>query len=94
VLTRQPVEGRSFSTEEALAALDSWRSACTVLDEGAAVLVELLELVRRLGVRGKQAHDANIVATMLAGGVERLAALNPGDFVRYEEEIRLEIFVS
>lgn len=63
VLTRQPVEGRAFSTDEALAALGTWLSAC-VFEENEAVLAELLELVRRHGVKGEQVHDANIVATM------------------------------
>jgi len=94
VLTRQPVEARTFSADEALTALESWRSACTLLDEDAAVLAELLTLVRQFNVRGKQVHDANIVATMRANGVDRLATLNPVDFLRFEDEIRLEAFVS
>jgi predicted nucleic acid-binding protein len=57
VLTRQPVEARTFSSDEALTALETWRSACTVLDEGRAVLAELLVLVRQFSVRGKQVHD-------------------------------------
>jgi predicted nucleic acid-binding protein len=47
VLTRQPVEGRAFSTDEALVALGTWLSACVVFEENEAVLAELLELVRR-----------------------------------------------
>jgi predicted nucleic acid-binding protein len=34
-------------------------------------------------VRGKQVHDCNIVATMRAHGVRRLATRNSGDFERY-----------
>jgi predicted nucleic acid-binding protein len=94
VLTRQPVEGRTFTTDEALAALGRWRSSCAVLGEDQVVLTELLELVRRHGVRGKQVHDANVVATMRANGIARLATFNLADFQRFEDEIRVEAGVS
>lgn len=89
VLTRKPVSGREFTVAEALQALDAWRSACVVMDEGAAVLVELLALVREHQVKGKQVHDANIIATMRARDVDRLATLNAGDFERYADDITL-----
>jgi predicted nucleic acid-binding protein len=94
VLTRKPVSGREFTVEEALQALDSWRSACVVLDEGPVVLVELLALVHDHQVKGKQVHDANIVATMRAKNVSRLATLNAGDFERFEDDITLVTLVT
>jgi predicted nucleic acid-binding protein len=94
VLTRQPVAGRVFTTHEALAALDTWLSACVVFEENEAVLTELLELVPRHGVKGKQVHDANIVATMRANGLKRLATFNIADFARFEHEIAVEALVS
>ncbi|HJW74109.1 MAG TPA: TA system VapC family ribonuclease toxin [Thermoleophilia bacterium] len=94
VLTRMPVSGRAFTVAEALEALDTWRSACVVVEEGAAVLVELLALVRDRQVRGKQVHDANIVATMRSKGITRLATLNAGDFERHEDDISIEALVT
>ncbi len=94
VLTRGPIEGRSFSVEEALEVLDGWMVGCSVLEESDAVLPELLELVRHHSVKGKQVHDANIVATMRASGITRLATLNTGDFRRYEDLIALETVLS
>jgi predicted nucleic acid-binding protein len=94
VLTRQPVEGRAFTTDEALAALGMWLSACVVFEENEAVLAELLELVRRHDVRGKQVHDANIVATMRANGLKRLATFNVADFARFDDEIAVQALVS
>ncbi len=94
VLTRGPIEGRTFGVEEALEVLDGWTAACDVLDDSGAVLPELLELVRRYGVRGKQVHDANIVATMRAHGVATLATLNWSDFRRFEDLIALAPLVS
>ncbi len=69
-------------------------SSCAVLADDQAVLAELLDLVRRQGVKGKQVHDTNVVATMRANGIARLATFNVGDFQRYEDEIRIEAGVS
>ncbi|MGB8930875.1 MAG: PIN domain-containing protein [Anaeromyxobacteraceae bacterium] len=94
VLTRGPVAGRQFTNEEALDALTRSLEGCAVLDETAAVLNELLMLVARRGVRGKQVHDANVVATMIANRVTRLATLDASDFSRYEDVITLEPVTS
>jgi len=94
VLTRGPVEGRIFTVDEALSVLDNARAFCAMLHESENVLVELLGLVRRHKVKGKQVHDANVVATMLATGISRLATLNASDFQRFEDEISLEPLVS
>lgn len=94
VLTRKPVSGREFTVEEALSALETWRAACAVLDEGTVVLEELLGLVRDHGVKGKQVHDANIVATMRSNGIARLATLNPADFKRFEDDIEIQSVVT
>lgn len=83
VLTRQPVSGRTFELREALGALEVWTTGCRHLEETENVMQECLELVRRFDVRGKQVHDCNIVATMRAHGVRRLATRNPADFERY-----------
>lgn len=85
VLTRQPVSGRVISVPEALAVLDGWRSHCLLLDENLATIERLRELVERHDVKGKQAHDANVVAVMLAHGVTRLLTRNGRDFARYDE---------
>jgi len=90
VLTRQPVSGRSFTVDEALNALERWRSGCALLEETDAAFVEWLRLVRKHQVQGKQAHDCNIVAVMLAHGIRRLATRNESDFARYADEIRVE----
>ena len=90
VLTRQPVSGRSFTVDEALNVLERWRSGCALLEETEAAFVEWLRLVRKHQVQGKQAHDCNIVAVMLAHGIRRLATRNESDFARYADEIPVE----
>jgi predicted nucleic acid-binding protein len=90
VLTRQPVSERVFGLDEALSALRVWTTGCRVLEENAAVLEQLLSLVQDHQVRGKQVHDCNIVATMLASGVRRLATRNAVDFKRYAGVIHVD----
>ena len=87
VLTRQPVSGVTFTVEEAVNALAEWKTVSTLLEEDGGVIAELLRLIDERQVRGKQIHDCNLVATMIAHGVGRLATRNATDFKRYESEI-------
>ena len=63
--------------------------AFDVLEDGPAVTEILISLCREIPVGGKQIHDANIVATMLAHGEHRLFTFNTGDFGRYSNRIEL-----
>jgi predicted nucleic acid-binding protein len=90
VLTRQPVSGRVFALQESLAALEVWLTGCSVLEENMTVLQECLRLVQQFGVLGKQVHDCNIVATMMAHGVRHLATRNAADFRRYGNLLSVE----
>ena len=60
-----------------------------VLEDGPAVTERLIALCREVAVGGKQIHDANIVATMLAHGERRLLTFNAADFRRYGDRIEL-----
>lgn len=60
-----------------------------IADETATARQILLELLRAYPTRGKQVHDVNIVATMLASGVDRLVTLNTGDMKRFADRITL-----
>ena len=63
--------------------------AFKVFEDGPRVTDMLLALCRDIQVGGRQVHDANIVATMLAHGERRLLTLNGADFRRYQERIEL-----
>jgi predicted nucleic acid-binding protein len=52
-------------------------------EDGPAITAELLQLLGTITSLGKQIHDANIVATMLAHGVPNLLTHNVNDFVRF-----------
>jgi predicted nucleic acid-binding protein len=54
-----------------------------IAEDDAQVTEQLLVLLQQVAVGGKQIHDANIVATMLSGGIARLLTQNVSDFRRF-----------
>jgi predicted nucleic acid-binding protein len=64
-----------------------------IADDGPAVTGHLLTLIQAIPIGGKQVHDANIVATMLAHGLRRLVTHNTGDFARFGSLITIEPLV-
>lgn len=69
--------------------LEVMQSLFRVADETQVVTEQLAGLIRVFSTRGKQIHDANVVATMLAYEINTLLTLNIGDFRRYDNQIRL-----
>ncbi|MCP4284816.1 MAG: type II toxin-antitoxin system VapC family toxin, partial [Gammaproteobacteria bacterium] len=49
-----------------------------------------IQLMESFKTGGKQVHDANIVATMLAHNIPCLLTYNVKDFERFEKIIRIE----
>ena len=54
-----------------------------IAEDGATVTSHLLNLLAAAACAGKQVHDANIVATMLAHGIPNLLTHNVADFSRF-----------
>ena len=74
---------------EALDDANSLLANFEVLEDGHEVTEVLLSLCREIPVGGRQVHDANIVATMLAHGENRLLTFNTRDFRRFADYIEL-----
>lgn len=49
----------------------------------------LMDIIAKFKVRGKQIHDANIVATMLANNIKNLFTHNVKDFERFSSLINI-----
>lgn len=62
----------------------------SVAEDCAEVTEALLDLAVRFDIRGKQIHDANIVATMVVYNIPTLLTANVGDFTRYESLINIK----
>jgi predicted nucleic acid-binding protein len=58
-----------------------------IAEDSPQVTARLLELLQQIPTGGRQVHDANIVATMLTVGVNRLLTHNVEDFERFSEFI-------
>ena len=91
VVTRPQTWAVPLSREEALTDVERLVAAFEVLEDGPAVTDRLVSLCRHVPVGGKQIHDANIVATMLAYGERRLLTFNTDDFRRYGGRIELVV---
>lgn len=81
--------GLGLSRTEALDNVQQLSTRMHVLDENALSREQLLALVRDVEVSGKVIHDANIVATMLAGGVTSLLTVDSQGFGRFGHLVTL-----
>ena len=89
VVTRPQVWPVAISRAEALSDVNRLAGSFEVLEDGPRVTKVLVALCRDAQVGGRQIHDANIVATMLAHGERRLLTFNAADFRRYGDRIEL-----
>ncbi len=89
VVTRPQTWPMAIGREDALNDVERLVAAFEVLEDGPVVTDWLVSLCRKVPVSGRQIHDANIVATMLAYGEHRLLTFNGEDFRRYGDRIEL-----
>ncbi len=81
--TRPQPWAKAATLAEATRNTDGFLRRFAVLEDGQPVWDELMGLTRSFSFGGKQVHDANIVATMLAHGETRLLTFNAADFRRF-----------
>ena len=89
VLTRLQTWRVAVTREELLDDVDRMSRDLQILEDGPQVTETLVRLCREVPVGGRQIHDANIVATMLAHGERRLLTFNTADFRRFGDRIDL-----
>ena len=89
VVTRSQTWSEAISLADALDDAATLLDTYTLLEDGPVVTESLIALCREVPARGRQIHDANIVATMLAHGERRLMTFNVADFRRYGNRIEL-----
>lgn len=84
VATRPTGEnGLGLSVTQAKAALESAKRMSSLLPDNSHVTAEWERLVFENDVKGKSAHDARLVAAMLAHDITQLLTFNGRDFSRY-----------
>ncbi len=89
VVTRPQSWSDSMPMSDALDNVQWMMDRFHMLEDGPEVTETLISLCREVPIGGRQIHDANIVATMLAHGERRLLTFNPRDFWRYGDRIEL-----
>jgi len=70
-----------------LADVQTFQKQFFIAEDGPVVTGHLLNLLASIPCAGKQVHDANIVATMLAHGIQKLLTHNVADFNRFAAHI-------
>ena len=89
VVTRPRTWTTAITPEDAIDDAGRLIAGFQVLEDGPAVTRSLLDLCRSVPAKGRQIHDANVVATMLAYGERRLLTFNTSDFLRYGHRVEL-----
>lgn len=77
------VNGLGLSLAEAMGNARQFLDRSNFLREDHAVRDALFTLLGTTPCSGKQVHDANVAATMIAHGIGVLVTLNPRDFGRF-----------
>ena len=70
--------------------VDQFIECFEIADETATVTGKLIQLLGDFKIGGKQIHDANIVATMLAYDIPCRLTHNIKDFKRFNSVIKIE----
>ena len=89
VVSRPQIWSDPLTRQEILEDVDRLTSNFEILEDGPEVAATLVSLFRDVAVGGRQIHDANIVATILAHSENRLLTFNIDDFRRYGNRIEL-----
>ncbi len=86
-ITRSALSSSHITFSMIVAEAQSFEERFRVADENRDVTTHLLDLLAQHPTAGRQVHDANIVATMLAYGVDQILTHNVADFKRFSGRI-------
>jgi predicted nucleic acid-binding protein len=79
----------SLTIEQVTGQIDVIQTLFRIADEIGEMTIQLLDLLKRFPTRGKQIHDANIVAAMFVHGIDTLLTIDIEDFRRFDDRIVL-----
>ena len=88
-VTREQDWGTGMTREQMLGDLGAFVQRFEMLEDGPEVARIFDDLFVEVNLGGRQIHDINIVATMLAHGEQRLLSLNTRHFRHFERHIQL-----
>lgn len=79
--------GLGLKPADAVSNVRAIRERTVFLAEDTRAADRLLQLLSDVDCGGKQVHDANVVATVLAHGVGMVVTMNVADFARFEQYV-------
>jgi predicted nucleic acid-binding protein len=82
-LSRPSTYTPPISMASLLADISALLARFPVVEDGPSVMAALMTILAVVPCGGRQVYDANIVATMMSGGIGRLLTHNVGDFRRF-----------
>ena len=88
-VTREQSYSQAIPMAQVLEQIQRFRTSFRVAEETTAVLDQMLALAAAVPLRGKQVHDVNIVAVMLAYQIPQLLTHNTADFKQFSNLIRI-----
>lgn len=94
VLTRPQTFSAPVSSKIVAGQLRAFEQQFQLAEDNAAVSETLISLLETVPLGGKQVHDANIVATMMAYGIDQLLTYNGVDFTRFSRLINVIALTS
>ncbi len=77
--------GLGLDTQQVFVGVTTIVRTLPLLPEPADIAGQWLHLVRQYAVKGKEVHDARLVAFAVAHQIRDILTLNPDDFTRYRE---------
>jgi predicted nucleic acid-binding protein len=77
--------GLGLDTEQVFTGITTIVRSIPLLPEPPDIAEQWLQLVRQYEVKGKEVHDARLVAFAVAHQIRDILTLNPDDFTRYRE---------
>ena len=86
-MTRAP--RADFSPKDLFSTLRNFEGRFCIAEDQALVTEQLVFLLEHVPTGGKQIHDANIVATMLAYHIPKILTFNVSDFQRFAGFVEL-----
>ena len=84
------VNGLGMPANDAIANVEQFLDAMTILSEGPGTTAKLLALVGQTSALGKQVHDANVVAVALSHRATAILTENTRHFARFASLIPIE----
>lgn len=88
-VTRPQLFMNPMTIDQVEAQLQAMRIVFQIADDTERVTAQLLRLLRDYPTGGRQVHDANVIATMLAYGIDMLLTTNIEDMKRFADRIGL-----